>query len=112
MGGRSAEKLGKESKLLPTARGRSSRLALKSQQTATNLMETRDSLRRVPQMVVSLLELINQAIHIHRALHKHSVKVTCDALKFDQIGLRWRLDSSHYFVSTETRERLRRNNHS
>ncbi len=53
-----------------------------------SLMETRDSLRRVPQTVVSLLELINQAIHIHRALHKQSVKVTCDALKFDQIGLR------------------------
>ena len=51
-------------------------------------METRDSLRWVPQTVVSLLELINQAIHIHRALHKQSVKVTCDALKFDQIGLR------------------------
>ena len=51
-------------------------------------METRDSLRRVPQTVVSLLELINQAIHIHRALHKQEVKVTCDALKFDQIGLR------------------------
>ena len=79
---------------------------------AISLMETRNSFRRVPQVVVSLLELINQAIHIHRALHKHSVKVTCDALKFDQIGLRWRLDSSHYFVSTETRERLRRNNHS
>ena len=106
MGGRSAEKLGKESKLLPTARGRSSRLALKSQQTATNLMETRDSLRRVPQMVVSLLELINQAIHTHPALHKQTVKVSRDALKFDQIGLRWRLDSSHYFVSTETRCRI------
>lgn len=79
---------------------------------ATSLRYTRDSFRRVPQRAVSLLELINQAIHIHRALHKHSVKVTCDALKFDQIGLRWRLDSSHYFVSTETRERLRRNNHS
>ena len=75
-------------------------------------METRDSLRRVPQTVVSLLELINQAIHIHPALLKHPVKVSRDALKFDQIGLRWRLDSSHYFVSTETRERLRRNKHS
>lgn len=75
-------------------------------------METRDSIRRGQLTVVSLLELINKAIHIHRALHKHSVKVTCDALKFDQVGLRWRLDSSHYFVSTETRERLRRNNHS
>ncbi len=75
-------------------------------------METRDSLRRVPQTVVGLLELINQAIHIHRALHKQEVKVTCDALKFDQIGLRWRLDSSHYFVSRETLEHLRRNNYS
>ncbi len=54
-------------------------------ETAASLMETRDSLRRVPQTVVSLLELINQAIHIHRALHKQSVKVTCDALKFDKI---------------------------
>ena len=80
--------------------------------TATSLMETRNSLRRVPQTVVSLLELINQAIHIHPALLKHPVKVSRDALKFDQIGLRWRLDSSHYFVSRETREHLRRNNHS
>ena len=75
-------------------------------------METRDSIRRGQLTVVSPLELINQAIHVHGALHKQSVKVTCDTLKFDQIGLRWRLDSSHYFVSTETRERLRRNKHS
>ena len=75
-------------------------------------METRDSIRRGQLTVVSLLELINQAIHVYGALHKQSVKVTCDTLKFDQIGLRWRLDSSHYFVSRETRERLRRNNHS
>lgn len=33
---------------------------------AFSLMETRDSLRRVPQTVVNLLELINHAIHIHR----------------------------------------------
>jgi hypothetical protein len=46
-------------------------------------METRDSLRRVPQRVVSLRELINKAIHIHRAIHKQSVKVNRDALKFD-----------------------------
>ena len=75
-------------------------------------METRDSIRRGQLTVVSLLELINQAIHIHPALLKHPVKVSRDALKFDQIGLRWRLDSSHYFVSRETREHLRRNNHS
>ena len=80
--------------------------------TPISLMETRDSLRWVPQTVLSLLELINQTIHIHRAVHKQSVKVTCDALKFDKIGLRWRLDRSHYFVSRETREHLRRNNHS
>ena len=50
-------------------------------------METRNSLRRVQQTIVNLLELTNQAIYIHRALQKQSVKVTCDALKFDQFGL-------------------------
>ncbi len=64
-------------------------------------METHDLILRALQRVAGLIDEFNQALYIHRARGKQTVKVTCDSLKFGHIHLRWSLHSSKHFFHAD-----------